>query len=84
MSCGGAPRRARGSGSCPAAACSCAPSTAAGRLAASPAWLRALLLLESSRNLASISLLGAHLGRLAGSHAYDAVGVVKYLCAGEA
>jgi len=43
-----------------------------------------LLLLESSRNLASISLLGAHLGRLAGSHAYDAVGVVKYLCAGEA
>ena len=56
-----------------------------GRLAASPAWLRALLLLlESSRNLAYISLLGAHLGRLAGSHAYDAVGVVKYLCAGEA
>ena len=46
----------------------------AGRLAASPAWLRALLLLlDSSRNLAPISLLGAYLGRLAGSQAYGAV-----------
>jgi hypothetical protein len=36
----------------------------------------AAYLLDSSRNLASISLLGAYLGRLAGSHAYGAV--VKY------
>jgi hypothetical protein len=33
-------------------------------------------LLESSRNLASISLLGAYLGRLEGSHSYGAV--LKY------
>ena len=37
---------------------------------------RAAYLLDSSRNLASISLLGGYLGRLAGSHAYGAV--VKY------
>lgn len=48
-----------------------------GRLAVSSAWLWALLLLlESSQNLASISLLGAYLGNPAGLHAYGAV--VKY------